>query len=99
MTTRAVYIDRGFPELEPDQTAAWEAWCALHGLPDKFDMPLHQTIFCDDTDRTITCIAFVRDDNGKLVLHRNEAVTREVVVQLQAPAQPFPGGYWTGTAA
>jgi hypothetical protein len=96
MTTRTVHPDKGLPQLGPELNLDWRIWLAQHGLPDSDRIVHNGPIVCDDDARTAAARCFVKNDHGHSILdreHPNELLTEWVVVQLEAPALPFPAGF------
>jgi hypothetical protein len=100
MSTRTVRPDKSLPELGPELNAAWETWLARHGLPEPKHICYGGPIVCDDDARTVSawCKAWTESGADKVIKTGDpsspyEVVREWVVVQLEAPALPFPAGY------
>jgi hypothetical protein len=60
----------------------WAEWFVAYGI-DPYDVCVPGWVEADDVQRTITYLAIVRDENGGITRERR-------VLQLEAPALPFP---------
>jgi len=72
----------------------WAEWALAHGIPPN-DVPLRSEIVCDDDERRIYYTAYVRDEQGHIMVDHNHAIREQRFVQLEAPALPMPGKYDT----
>lgn len=77
-----------------DDLPAWEAilgWLRHHGI-DPEALPATNVIAVDDIRRQIRFASYERGGDGQWVIAADGArlVTRQRVLQLEAPALPFP---------
>lgn len=95
--TRIAYIaDRHatLVAMDPVDEHAWRTWLARHGI-DPEDVLLDNELTCDDERRQIRYETLARDDNGKVIIdYDTDGLPyfrrTMAVVQLEAPALPFP---------
>jgi hypothetical protein len=80
---RAALIYRPFSAMPPERGAAWSAWCERMGI-DPNEVPLSASIVCDDKACTVTYPVVVD-------WCEDECISENKVIQLEAPALPFPG--------
>ncbi len=89
---RAAWIDRPLGCLSEPDNLAWRAWLADVGLDDPYVLCLDQAIVVDDDRRTVCYLTWALDDPDRP--QRSTYVRKEQhVVQLAAPAAPFPCGH------
>lgn len=91
MTTRQVCFDCPAPGSPAREE--WLTWCNRHGL-DPMTIPVPQTAYVDDDQRTITLEVV----NRALLRAGVERPASRITVQLESKALPFPAsGYETRT--
>lgn len=67
----------------------WAEWFAAYGI-DPRDVSVPGWVEADDVQRTITYLAIVRDENGRVIPALGGITRERRVFQLEAPALPFP---------
>jgi hypothetical protein len=90
---RMVVLLEPFSKMHPAEGAAWAEWFERMGLPAN-EVPLTASILCDDEARTVTFPVVDYDEDGKYKMADDgeTILSKDVTIQLEAPALPFPEG-------
>jgi hypothetical protein len=78
---------------EESKRLAWVTWLERYGIDPHDVGTTPGWLEADDDTRTVTFLELVRDTDGRVMLdpaNPGRAWTRPRVVQLDAPALPFP---------
>lgn len=79
----------GLPETAPREWEAICEWCQFHDMDPK-RMPIRNQIVRGVRRRLVEYDEIVYDANDRMVVERDEIVTRRAVSQGEGPPLPFP---------